>query len=104
MPVPPIKVTLELDRPREFLLDLATVARWEYGLGKPFFSSRSWDSRSVLFLLWAGLHKDATLRMKTLVRMVQDKPKADQEQIFRELGKAISLLKYSLLQEVKNAV
>jgi len=71
----PVRIPVDLDRPRYFTLDLAAVIRWEANTGKAFFSPKVWKHMSrkdAVLMLWACLTTgDPTLRPEDLLQLLE---------------------------------
>jgi len=69
------KKRIVLDRPRTFLLDLASVARFEQNVDKAFFRRETWTNlsmRETALLLWACLvHEDKNLKPEDALAMMR---------------------------------
>jgi hypothetical protein len=74
----PIKIPVDLDRPRYFTLDLAAVMRWEGLTDKPFFSKKMWThfkkTEDMAMMLWCLLvGDDPGLKAEDIIQMFKDK-------------------------------
>jgi hypothetical protein len=87
----PIKIPVDLDKPRHFLLDIAAVARWEYSTGKPFFSMKTWKKLSKsegVLMIWSCLvDNDPKLKPRDMIPILEDR-KIDWKEVINKLSAA----------------
>ena len=74
----PVRIPVDLDRRRYFILDLAAVIRWEGLTDKPMFSNKTWKhfkkTEEMAMLLWCLLvGDDSELKPGDIIQMLKDK-------------------------------